>query len=137
VFYWVQSDDEDDDSDDDIGGPGMNDGGLSGSDEDGRQDLDDDGEKNGDEDVDATGAETNLEDEVPPPPKRRKKDSYDYMDDFIDDSEFIEMVEHTDKRKSKHKGFVIYRGTIQRDTEIEAPEMDKQDDGPKRGKKVR
>eukprot|EP00890_Picochlorum_soloecismus_P004895 jgi/Picsp_1/5406/NSC_02766-R1_---NA--- len=128
------SDDEDEDSDDDIG-PGMNDGGLSGSDEDGRQDLEDDGERNGDEDVDATGAETNLEDEVPPAPKRRKKDSYDYMDDFIDDSEFIEMVEHTDKRKSKHKGFVIYRGTIQRDTEVGAPEMDKPEDGPKRGKK--
>ena len=46
---------------------------------------------------------------------RGRGNSYDYQDDWIDDSEFIQMVEFTDNRKGKHRGFVIYRGKIERD----------------------
>ncbi len=89
----------------------------SGSDDEG-QAQDDEGKKkdNEEEDQAGTGMETNNEDEEPAAPRRKKnKNSYDYMDDFIDDSEFIQMVEFTDKRRSKHGGFVIYRGKIERD----------------------
>lgn len=114
-------DDSDSDLDDNVGlveeGP---DGSGSGSDDDG-QAQDDDGQngekkENDDEDQGGTGVETNIEEEEPAPSRRKKnKNSYDYMDDFIDDSEFIQMVEFTDKRRSKHRGFVIYRGKIERD----------------------
>ena len=49
------------------------------------------------------------------PSSKGRGNSYDYQDDFIDDSEFIQMVEFTDNRKGKHRGFVIYRGKIERD----------------------
>lgn len=87
---------------------------MSGSDDEAK---DDDGDKNAN-DIAIDGTEIEDGDEGKQAPKRRrKKDSYDYMDDFIDDSEFIEMIEYADTRKSKHKGFVIYRGRIQRDDE--------------------
>ena len=47
--------------------------------------------------------------------RRGRGNSYDYHDDWIDDSEFIQMVEYTDNRQGKHRGFVIYQGKIERD----------------------
>jgi hypothetical protein len=94
-------------------------GSASGSDDEGQaQDDDGEGDKTGNDDTaDATGLETNNDDEGSMQPLRqRRHNTYDYMDDFIDDSEFIQMVEYADKRKSKHRGFVIYRGKIERET---------------------
>ena len=95
-------------------------GSASGSDDGEGQAQDDDGEGDktaNDDTADATGLETNNDEEGSMQPLRqRRHNTYDYMDDFIDDSEFIQMVEYADKRKSKHRGFVIYRGKIERET---------------------
>lgn len=50
--------------------------------------------------------------------KREGGNDYDYMDDFIDDEEFIEMFEKADKRKLKYSGFFISQGTIDRTDEL-------------------
>lgn len=110
-------DDSDSDLDEDMGvqeeGP---EGSASGSDDEGQAQDDDDAKNGNEEENTGTGMETNNEEEGPAAPRRRKnKNSYDYMDDFIDDSEFIQMVEFADKRRSKHRGFVIYRGKMERD----------------------
>ncbi|WPT16222.1 hypothetical protein PSENEW3_00004229 [Picochlorum sp. SENEW3] len=110
------TDDSDSDVNDKVGGEEDGaEGSASGSEE---QEEEGDGEKGGNEEaIDGTGADTNNEEEGVAAPRRRKKwkNSYDYMDDFIDDSEFIQVVEFADNRKAKHKGFVIYRGKIERD----------------------
>lgn len=110
------TDDSDSDVNDKVGGEEDGaEGSASGSEE---QEEEGDGEKGGNEEaIDGTGADTNNEEEGVAAPTRRKKwkNSYDYMDDFIDDSEFIQVVEFADNRKAKHKGFVIYRGKIERD----------------------
>ena len=121
---WVlqnQDDDSSDEDNDDVMFPRSETGeAFSGSDEEEDRQDGEDGDKN-DEGEDGTGGDSNdegnLSDDAPP--KRRKKDSYDYMDDFIDDSEFIEMVEGGDKRKSTHQGFVIYQGKIERTGTLE------------------
>lgn len=48
----------------------------------------------------------------------RKKNEYNYIDDWIDDSEFIEMIEHTDRRKLKYEGFFIAKGDVERLEEL-------------------
>ncbi|KAL4443795.1 hypothetical protein ABPG75_011532 [Micractinium tetrahymenae] len=49
--------------------------------------------------------------------KKGPKNDYDYMDEFIDDEEFIQLVAH-DKRKPKHTGFFISKGEIERTEEM-------------------
>ena len=49
---------------------------------------------------------------------RSEGGDYDYCDDFIDDSEFIDMIEHADVRKLKYDGFFISRGIIDRVDEL-------------------
>jgi len=41
-------------------------------------------------------------------------DHYDYEDDFIDDSEFVEYYEGGDQRKAKYSGFFINKGTVEK-----------------------
>ena len=41
-------------------------------------------------------------------------DHYDYEDDFIDDSEFVEYYEGGDRRKAKYSGFFINKGTVEK-----------------------
>lgn len=53
-----------------------------------------------------------------PSTKREFANDYDYCDDFIDDTEFIDMLEHTDRRKLKYSGFFINRGNIDRLDEL-------------------
>jgi hypothetical protein len=53
-----------------------------------------------------------------PSTKREFANDYDYCDDFIDDTEFIDMLEHTDRRKLKFSGFFIARGSIDRLDEL-------------------
>lgn len=53
-----------------------------------------------------------------PSAKREFANDYDYCDDFIDDTEFIDMLEHTDRRKLKYSGFFIARGSIDRLDEL-------------------
>jgi hypothetical protein len=112
------TDDSDSDLNDKVGGEEDGaEGSASGSEEQ-EQEEEGDGEKGGnDEVIDGTGADTNNDEDGVAAPRRRKKwkNSYDYMDDFIDDSEFIQVVEFADNRKAKHRGFVIYRGKIERD----------------------
>jgi len=81
-----------------------------------------DGEGEGEEATDADGNRTEGEGGKKPEPggkagKRKHANSYDYMDDFIDDSEFIDFIEKTDKRKPKHHGFKIHKGAIDRTEE--------------------
>jgi hypothetical protein len=45
-------------------------------------------------------------------------DDYDFEDAFIDDSEFIDMIEHSDRRKPKFGGFFIAKGSIDRSEEL-------------------
>ena len=69
---------------------------------------------NEDKDKDDGGTPSGAE----PAPKKKKitrGNQYDYLDDWIDDSEFIQIQEITDRRKGKERGFVIYRGKIERD----------------------
>ncbi|KAL4442016.1 hypothetical protein ABPG77_011277 [Micractinium sp. CCAP 211/92] len=49
--------------------------------------------------------------------KKGPKNDYDYMDDWIDDEEFIQLVAH-DKRRPKHSGFFISKGEIERTEEL-------------------
>jgi len=53
-----------------------------------------------------------------PSAKREFANDYDYCDDFIDDTEFIDMLEHSDRRKLKYSGFFIARGNIDRLDEL-------------------
>ena len=53
-----------------------------------------------------------------PSNKREGGNDYDYCDDFIDDTEFIDMLEYTDRRKLKYEGFRIYRGRLDRVDEL-------------------
>ncbi|KAK2076824.1 hypothetical protein QBZ16_005050 [Prototheca wickerhamii] len=53
--------------------------------------------------------------------KHRHNDDYDHMDEFIDDSEFIELFEDSDRRQTKFQGFFITRGEIERVEEDAAP----------------
>lgn len=46
--------------------------------------------------------------------KREYKNDYDYHDEWIDDTEYIEVLEKTDRRKSKYSGFFIAKGTLER-----------------------
>ena len=41
-------------------------------------------------------------------------DHYDYEDDFIDDSEFVEYYEGGDRRKAKYSGFFINKGVVEK-----------------------
>lgn len=50
--------------------------------------------------------------------RREGGNDYDYCDDFIDDTEFIDMLEYTDRRKLKYEGFRIYRGRLDRIDEL-------------------
>ena len=47
---------------------------------------------------------------------------YDYEDDFLDDTEFFDLVIHADKRKPKYDGFFVTRGKIEREEEEEEEE---------------
>jgi hypothetical protein len=45
-------------------------------------------------------------------------EDYDFEDAFIDDSEFVDLIEHADRRKTKYGGFFIAKGTIDRCEEM-------------------
>ncbi|KAL6774187.1 hypothetical protein ACKKBG_A24095 [Auxenochlorella protothecoides x Auxenochlorella symbiontica] len=89
-------------------------GGGSSSDSDsGEPDGDamsDEDNADGDNGTDGGGATgTDLETR-----RMQKNDDYDHMDEFIDDSEFIELMEDSDRRRTKFQGFFITRGEIER-----------------------
>lgn len=122
--------DDSSDSDDEYGPLAMNDDKDEGEDDDVGDDDDEENEndKEGDVNVDVnleegeknedeTGTRKGTGDDKDQAKKKKMKrnNGYDYYDDWIDDSEFIEVTEFKDKRKSKHRGFVIYRGKIERD----------------------
>ena len=44
----------------------------------------------------------------------QRNDHYDYEDDFIDDSEFVEYYEGGDRRKAKYSGFFINKGAVEK-----------------------
>ena len=46
----------------------------------------------------------------------QRNDHYDYEDDFIDDSEFVEYYEGGDRRKAKYTGFFINKGAVEKVT---------------------
>jgi hypothetical protein len=80
---------------------------------------DDDGESGGGKDGEGGGGSEEKEDEKKgkkgkgDEKKGRKEEGdvgeYDFADDFIDDGEFVLLLEHTDKRQLKHKGYFISR----------------------------
>jgi hypothetical protein len=83
------------------GGPSASSGSSSDDDQDGGP-TGEDGGPVGEDGRPAGGAKS----------KRRRDGGlevgdYDYMDDFIDDEEFIEIIERTDRRKAKFQGFFM------------------------------
>ena len=96
--------------------------GAAGSDSDGdgegEGDATDTGVRTDKEGKDKDGDDKKLEDEKNGKRRRGRGNDYDYYDNFIDDTEYIEVLEHTDRRKSKYAGFFIAKGSIDRSDEL-------------------
>ncbi|KFM25411.1 hypothetical protein F751_3020 [Auxenochlorella protothecoides] len=92
---------------DEMGGGSSSDSDSGEPDGDAMSDEDNADGDNGTDGGGATG--TDLETR-----RRQKNDDYDHMDEFIDDSEFIELMEDSDRRRTKFQGFFITRGEIER-----------------------